>query len=108
MLECQRCGALADLLADGGSWCGAGCLELARRGVPYEPEEAPLRLEGAERVEAVDAMLDARLDVKLDELERAAGVNMRDILRRPKLSRVTLPETDSYGRVVDPFGGERG
>jgi hypothetical protein len=60
------------------------------------------------RIEAVDAMLDARLDAKLDELERAAGVAMRDVLRRQQLSRVTLRETDAYGRVVDPFGGERG
>ena len=101
---CARCGAIADFAADGMVWCGPACLELYRRGVPCDPEEAPLRLEGRERIAAVDALLDSRLDAELDRLERQAEASVRDVLRRQELSRVTLPERDAYGRVVDMEG----
>lgn len=99
MLECARCGAVADFDADGRPWCGPTCLELERRGIAYVAEEAPLRLEGAERAEAVEAMLEKRAEAELDRLERQARLQAREVLRAHELGRYAMPEADEYGRT---------
>jgi hypothetical protein len=106
MGECCRCGAIAELDTDGAHWCGSACLELARRGVPFRPDEAPLRLSGEERTEAVQHLLDQRRDQELDRLETEAAARRERWLEHAERSRYALPATDRYGAVRDGwFGG---
>jgi len=107
MGECARCGAIAELDADGQHWCGSACLELARRGIPFRPDEAPLRLSGEDRTEAVQQLLDRRRDQELDRLERQAGEGREAWLECAERARYALPGTDRYGAVREGWFGDR-
>jgi hypothetical protein len=104
--HCYRCGAIAELDADGSHWCGVACLELARRGIPFRPDEAPLRLAGDERTEGVQQLLLHRRDQELDRLETEAAARRERWLERAEHNRYALPTTDRYGAVREGWLGE--
>jgi len=107
MTSCARCGgAEADFHIPGeGAFCGSACLELQRRDVPSDPNEAPLRLTGRERIDAVDELLDARAEAELDRLERQAMLSAKTLADQAERFRYRMPRVDRYGRVASVDDG---
>lgn len=107
MIEaCHRCGVELERRTDGFEldgvlWCGAACAELGRRGIPYEPEEAPLRAEGKERRRALESSADAALDLGLDARERQSDAALDETIRQQQLSRYS---GDLSPQVADRWG----
>ena len=57
-----------------------------------------------ERLRAVDAMLAAREQERLEAQERQLEAQLDECERQAQLSRYSLPETDHYGRLTDLEG----